>query len=147
MGALELHLATGGLVFIYPKDDHQPASFTILNFPVADIDAAVDGLTAKGVTLENYDMGPMQADAKGIYRGRAAEMGPDIAWFKIPPATSCPCSAAEPLLPGRRGRASARTAASGQTLTTRALGQVRKLELADGQVECPLHGHRTLPIA
>ena len=84
MGALELHLATGGLVFIYPKDDHQPASFTVLNFPVADIDAAVDGLTARGVTFENYDSGPMVADAKGIYRGRAADMGPDIAWFKDP---------------------------------------------------------------
>jgi catechol 2,3-dioxygenase-like lactoylglutathione lyase family enzyme len=84
MGALELHLATGGHVFIYPKDDHQPATFTVLNFPVDDIDAAVDALTAKGVALENYDSGPMQADAKGIYRGRAVDMGPDIAWFKDP---------------------------------------------------------------
>ena len=84
MGALELHLATGGRVYVYPKDDHQPASYTVLNFPVADIDAAVDGLTARGVTLENYDSEAMQADAKGIYRGRAADMGPDIAWFKDP---------------------------------------------------------------
>jgi catechol 2,3-dioxygenase-like lactoylglutathione lyase family enzyme len=84
MGALELHLATGGRVYVYPKDDHEPASYTVLNFPVADIDAAVDGLTARGVTLENYDSEAMQADAKGIYRGRANDMGPDIAWFKDP---------------------------------------------------------------
>ena len=69
-------------VFIYPKDDHQPATFTVFNFEVADIDQAVDELTAAGVTLERYE-GAHQDD-KGIARGKAANMGPDIAWFTDP---------------------------------------------------------------
>lgn len=69
-------------VFIYPKADHQPASFTIFNFEVADIDAAVDELVAAGVTLKRYE-GAHQ-DEKGIARGKAANMGPDIAWFTDP---------------------------------------------------------------
>jgi hypothetical protein len=67
-------------VIVYEKPDFQPATYTILNFPVGNVEAAVDELTAKGVRMENYDNGPMQADAKGIYRGE----GPDIAWFKDP---------------------------------------------------------------
>lgn len=81
---LQLHIVGGNIVFIYPKENHTPATFTILNFPVDDIDEAVDELTQKGVKLENYDVGEMKADAKGIYRGLAAGMGPDIAWFKDP---------------------------------------------------------------
>ncbi|MCI0711785.1 MAG: VOC family protein [Chloroflexi bacterium] len=80
---LSLHLPSGGNVFIYPKDDHQPASFTILNFVVDDIDAAVDELTRRGVKFEHYEEG-LPTDAKGIARGRAQQMGPDIAWFKDP---------------------------------------------------------------
>jgi catechol 2,3-dioxygenase-like lactoylglutathione lyase family enzyme len=82
MGMLNLHLATGGLVIIYPKDDHAPATYTILNFPVDDIDQAVDELSGKGVTFERYE--GMHQDDKGVARGRAANMGPDIAWFKDP---------------------------------------------------------------
>ena len=65
-------------VLIYPKDDHQPATFTVLNFQVADVESAVDDLTARGVHFERYPGFPQ--DAKGIMRGQ----GPDIAWFKDP---------------------------------------------------------------
>jgi len=68
-------------IFVYPKPDHTPASFTILNFPVDDIDAAVQALTDKGVTFERY---PDMTDDKGIARGIAQHRGPDIAWFKDP---------------------------------------------------------------
>lgn len=78
-----LQLPGGGTVFVYPKSDHQPATFTILNFVVDDIDAAVDDLTGRGVRFERYDNGPKQ-DEKGILRGRAQNRGPDIAWFKDP---------------------------------------------------------------
>ncbi|HEY5442533.1 MAG TPA: VOC family protein [Candidatus Saccharimonadales bacterium] len=77
---LHLHLPGGAEVFVYSKDDHQPATFTILNFVVDDIDQAVDDLKDKGVTFEQYDM----TDDKGIARGIAAKQGPDIAWFKDP---------------------------------------------------------------
>jgi catechol 2,3-dioxygenase-like lactoylglutathione lyase family enzyme len=79
MGGLGLHLAGGGEVFIYPKDNHEPATFTVLNFPVEDIEAAVDRLTAAGVTFERYD--GFDQDEKGIARG---DEGPAIAWFKDP---------------------------------------------------------------
>jgi catechol 2,3-dioxygenase-like lactoylglutathione lyase family enzyme len=79
-GMLALKLGGGGTVLVYPKgENHVPATFTVLNFPVDDIDAAVDGLTAAGVGLERYPDFP-EPDAKGIYRG----MGPDIAWFTDP---------------------------------------------------------------
>ena len=80
---MRLQLPAGGTVFVYPKRDHQPATFTILNFGVDDIDAAVDDLTRRGVKFERYDSGPTQDD-KGILRGRAQNRGPDIAWFKDP---------------------------------------------------------------
>jgi predicted enzyme related to lactoylglutathione lyase len=79
MSGLGLHLAGGGEVFIYPKDDHVPATFTVLNFPVDDIDAAVDGLAAAGVGFERYE--GFDQDEKGIARG---DEGPAIAWFKDP---------------------------------------------------------------
>ena len=81
MGLLELHLGSGATVIVYPKEDHVPATFTILNFPVDDIDRAVDQLTSAGVTMEHYDgaSGP-KTDARGIARGE----GPDIAWFRDP---------------------------------------------------------------
>jgi catechol 2,3-dioxygenase-like lactoylglutathione lyase family enzyme len=78
-----LHLPGGGSVFFYPKPDHQPATFTVLNFEVDDIDAAVDDLVARGVQLERYK-GVPGVDEKGILRGRALNRGPDIAWFTDP---------------------------------------------------------------
>jgi len=78
MGGLALHLAGGGEVFIYPKDDHAPATFTVLNFAVDDIDDAVDGLSSAGITFDRYE--GMEQDEKGINRGE----GPAIAWFKDP---------------------------------------------------------------
>jgi catechol 2,3-dioxygenase-like lactoylglutathione lyase family enzyme len=80
---VRLHLPAGGTVFAYPKRDHQPATFTILNFVVDDIDAAVDELVSRGVHFEHYDKEP-KTDEKGILRGRAQNRGPDIAWFKDP---------------------------------------------------------------
>ncbi len=81
MGMLTLHLATGGAVLVYPKKDHVAASFTILNFPVDNIDDAVADLKAKGVVIEQY-VG--MTDEAGIARGISKNMGPDIAWFKDP---------------------------------------------------------------
>ncbi|HSX02882.1 MAG TPA: VOC family protein [Candidatus Saccharimonadia bacterium] len=78
---LNLKLAGGVQVFIYPKDDHQPATYTVLNFSVDDIEAAVKALTDKGVALEHYEG---LTDEQGIARGLAAHRGPDIAWFKDP---------------------------------------------------------------
>ncbi len=78
-GMLTLQLAGGGRVLVYPKDDHAPATYTCLNFPVADIDAAVDALAQRGVTFERYE-GTAQ-DERGISRG---EQGPPIAWFRDP---------------------------------------------------------------
>lgn len=77
-GLLRLDLAGGGSVVIYPKPNHEPASFTVLNFPVADIDAAVDRLAAAGVVLERYE--GLGQDSRGIAR----EYPPPIAWFKDP---------------------------------------------------------------
>jgi len=81
---LQLGLPHGGSVFVYAKDDHQPATFTILNFVVSDIDDAVDELAKAGVSFERYDDMPGKQDEKGILRGRSANQGPDIAWFKDP---------------------------------------------------------------
>lgn len=80
-GMLVLRLGGGGTVLIYPKGgDHAPASFTVLNFPVDDIDGAVDALTAAGVRLQTYPhMG--EPDGRGVYRGTG---GPPIAWFNDP---------------------------------------------------------------
>jgi catechol 2,3-dioxygenase-like lactoylglutathione lyase family enzyme len=77
-GMLTLHLAGGGSVLIYPKDNHEAATFTVLNFPVGNIDEAVDGLTTKGVAFERYE-GSGQDE-----RGIARDDGPSIAWFKDP---------------------------------------------------------------
>ncbi|HEY1085601.1 MAG TPA: VOC family protein [Candidatus Saccharimonadales bacterium] len=74
----------GQQIFIYPKEDHQPATFTVLNFVVDDIDAAIDELVEKGVAFERYDNMPAEQDERGILRGKDAGMGPNIAWFKDP---------------------------------------------------------------
>lgn len=79
---LKLHLPEGGIVFIYPKDNHLPATFTILNFSVENIDEAVDDLVKKGVLFEKYE--GFGQDEKGIARGLSHDKGPDIAWFKDP---------------------------------------------------------------
>jgi catechol 2,3-dioxygenase-like lactoylglutathione lyase family enzyme len=79
MGGLRLTLGGGGVVFLYPKEDHEPATFTVLNFQVDDVDAAVDRLTAAGVRFERYEGFPM--DEKGIVRDAD---GPTIAWFTDP---------------------------------------------------------------
>lgn len=81
---LQFSLPGGGKVFVYQKDNHAPATYTILNFVVENIDETVDELVAKGVTFENYHMKETPQDEKGIARGKAANMGPDIAWFKDP---------------------------------------------------------------
>ena len=81
MGGLSLHLRGGGEVFIYPKADHVPATFTVLNFPVDDVESTVDRLTAAGVRFEQYE-GELQTDEKGISRG--GDGRPTIAWFKDP---------------------------------------------------------------
>jgi predicted enzyme related to lactoylglutathione lyase len=78
-GMLTLHIAGGRDILVYPKPDHTPAAYTILNFPVDDIDKAVDQLTERGVRFERYDQ--IETDEKGIARG---EGGPLIAWFTDP---------------------------------------------------------------
>ncbi|MPZ61071.1 MAG: VOC family protein [Propionibacteriales bacterium] len=75
---LRVQLASGAEVLIYPKPNHTPASFTILNFPVDDVEKAVEGLTARGVRMERYD--GFDQDERGISRGE----GPLVAWFKDP---------------------------------------------------------------
>jgi catechol 2,3-dioxygenase-like lactoylglutathione lyase family enzyme len=77
-GLMTLHLAGDRPTLVYPKPDHTPATYTILNFPVDDIDEAVDELAARGVRFERYD--GFEQDEKGISRGN----GPYIAWFKDP---------------------------------------------------------------
>jgi predicted enzyme related to lactoylglutathione lyase len=78
---LRLKIAGGNATFVYSKPDHEPATYTILNFPVDDIDKAVDELTAAGVKFEHYGN---LTDARGIARGATTGGGPDIAWFKDP---------------------------------------------------------------
>lgn len=80
MGFLNLRLASGADILIYSKPNHEPASFTILNFPVADVEAAVDDLNARGVVTKIYADDEFPSDPKGIVRGQ----GPDIAWFRDP---------------------------------------------------------------
>jgi len=81
MGLLQLNIAGGTVILIYPKPNHTPANFTILNFPVDNIEAAVDELTKRGVRFEQYDNPDLKTDKKGIHRG---DVGPKIAWFKDP---------------------------------------------------------------
>lgn len=78
-GLLQMEIANNGKVLIYPKGNHQPATFTVLNFPVDDVEEVVDELTKRGVQFEHYE-GEIKTDAKGIARNG----GPMIAWFKDP---------------------------------------------------------------
>jgi catechol 2,3-dioxygenase-like lactoylglutathione lyase family enzyme len=77
---LEVHAGPSTEIFIYPKSNHTPATFTILNFPVDDIETANGELTKRGVRFERYNEGDLRTDDKGINRGP----GPKIAWFKDP---------------------------------------------------------------
>lgn len=78
---LEIRLATGGRIFVYPKPNHSPATYTVLNFPVANIEASVGELNGKGVRFEHYDLPGIKTDGKGIARGNE---GPVMAWFRDP---------------------------------------------------------------
>lgn len=77
---LGLQIGGGGQVFLYPKPNHTPASFTVLNFPVVDIKATVNRLSELGVQFEHYDTPEIKTDEDGIHRNG----GPTIAWFKDP---------------------------------------------------------------
>ena|SRR5215831_15506919 len=79
-GLLGLRVAGGHPILVYPKPDHEPAVFTVLNFSVGDIEAAVDELAGRGVEFERYEGTDLETDEKGIFRGP----GPTIAWFKDP---------------------------------------------------------------
>lgn len=79
---LRLKVAERTPVFVYQKENHEPATYTILNFPVDDIDKVVDGLIEKGIKFEQYNY--YNQDEKGIVRSKNPEYGPDIAWFKDP---------------------------------------------------------------
>ena len=89
-GLLTLHLPGGAKVLVYPKDDHVPATYTVLNFPVPDIEATVTELAARGVTFERYP--GLETDERGIYRGG----GPLIAWFTDPAGNVLAVLEAEP---------------------------------------------------
>ncbi len=80
-GLLEIRAGGGSRVLVYPKPDHEPAGFTVLNFPVPSVDDAVDALIAAGVRMEQYDNAYIKTDAKGIARD---DNGPQIAWFRDP---------------------------------------------------------------
>ncbi len=77
---LTLHIAGDRPILIYPKDNHEPATFTILNFPVDDVEGTVAGLTERGVEFERYEGTELETDEQGVFRGG----GPLIAWFKDP---------------------------------------------------------------
>ncbi|GAA3965703.1 VOC family protein [Pedobacter ginsengiterrae] len=81
MGIIEIEVSGSSNLMVYPKPNHTPATFTVLNFPVDNIDDAVDKLTNKGVVFEQYDDEQLKTDEKGISRGNG---GPSIAWFKDP---------------------------------------------------------------
>ena len=79
-GLLTLHLAGGHKVLVYPKPNHVPATFTVLNFPVKNVNQTVEELKKRGVRFEIYNLPDLKTDEKGIMRGK----GPTIAWFKDP---------------------------------------------------------------
>jgi catechol 2,3-dioxygenase-like lactoylglutathione lyase family enzyme len=80
MGTLELRLPGGSRVLVYPKPNHQPATYTVLNFPVESVDKAVDELAGRGVSFERYEQPEVRTDSRGVHR----DGGPVIAWFKDP---------------------------------------------------------------
>jgi predicted enzyme related to lactoylglutathione lyase len=82
MSNLDVTLGTGARILLYPKPNHEPATYTVLNFLVPDIDAAVEKLLAAGIAMERYDFPGMNQDDNGVMRGD--DRGPSIAWFKDP---------------------------------------------------------------
>ena len=86
MGSIEIKFGAEEHVMVYEKPDHEPATFTVLNFVVADIEEAVDALHAAGVKMEQYDMPQLKTDEKGIARD---DFMPGIAWFKDPSGNIC----------------------------------------------------------
>lgn len=80
-GMFSLHLSGGGVVMVYPKPNHEPATFTVLNFPVDNVEAAVKDLKSKGVQFESYDLPDLKTDDDNISR---SDEGPKIAWFTDP---------------------------------------------------------------
>ena len=80
-GLMQLNLASGVKILVYPKPDHAPATFTVLNFPVENVERAVDALVERGVRFEIYKEGPVKTNGKGIASGGP---GPRMAWFKDP---------------------------------------------------------------
>ncbi|WP_102194275.1 VOC family protein [Microbacterium aurantiacum] len=97
MGFLDIRLPQGGSILVYGKPDHTPASYTILNFPVDDVEAAVDELNARGVVTKIYSDPDFDTDAKGIMHG-GPDRGPDIAWFKDPAGNVLSVLAASPTI-------------------------------------------------
>jgi predicted enzyme related to lactoylglutathione lyase len=83
MSFLRLHIPGSNGIVVYPKPNHMPASFTVLNFPVSNIDAAVDELTKRGVRFLQYE-GELKTDSKGVFRSDDKSRGPNIAWFEDP---------------------------------------------------------------
>ncbi|MCX2492139.1 VOC family protein [Pedobacter sp. PF22-3] len=81
MGVIEVVVSGSSNILLYPKPNHVPATFTVLNFPVEDIDQAADALIAKGVKFEIYNQESIKTDQKGISRGNG---GPNMAWFRDP---------------------------------------------------------------
>ena len=81
MSVLDVKIAGGGRGIIYPKSNHSPASFTVLNFPVSDLEDTMAQLKKRGITFEQYDLPNVKTDEKGIASGGG---GPRIAWFKDP---------------------------------------------------------------
>jgi catechol 2,3-dioxygenase-like lactoylglutathione lyase family enzyme len=79
---LELRLAGGARVFIYPSDDYEAPTHTVLNFEVPDVETAIEALAARGVRMEHYDLPDIKTDALGVFRGEAGPAA--IAWFKDP---------------------------------------------------------------
>lgn len=80
MGILELYTNGNNPIILYPKPNHEPATFTVLNFPVKDVEKTVQQLKDKGVVFETYDFEDLKTDPDNIFRGG----GPKIAWFKDP---------------------------------------------------------------
>lgn len=81
---IQFKFGSGNMIFIYPREDHAPATYTILNFIVDDIDNTVDELQQKGIDFLHYDLEGFPQDKRGIVRRLTAGMGPDIAWFEDP---------------------------------------------------------------
>lgn len=81
---LELLLAGGTRIFLYPSARHAPANYTVLNFTVEDIDSALDGLAEAGVRMEHYDFPDLKTDARGVFRGDEGQGPRAVAWFKDP---------------------------------------------------------------